>query len=192
MVVFQPFTRAILKPVVSFFVSLGVMLPCGLAMSASAWVALGVPALAWTDEKQDFAPEDPVMNAAIAQARQKLPHMFARFEEARRGTSSADDFMVKVRITADGVTEQIWMALIALDGKPVVENDAVTGIIANEPFEFTSIKLGDRFTADLNQISDWSYWQGGLLHGNYTTRVMLPKMNAQDAAELGVILAPLD
>lgn len=132
------------------------------------------------------------MSAAISQAREMLPHVFGVFDAAAQGSSTADEFSVKVKINADGATEHIWMALIKADGKPVVVNDTVTGIIANEPFEFTSIQLGDRYTATLSQISDWSYWQDGLLHGNYTTRVMLPQMSAQDAADLRAVLAPLD
>jgi uncharacterized protein YegJ (DUF2314 family) len=46
-------------------------------------------------------------------------------------------------------------------------------VLANEPYELGTLKVGDQIDFRMEQISDWSlYSADGLLYGNYTSRVM--------------------
>jgi uncharacterized protein YegJ (DUF2314 family) len=131
----------------------------------------------------NFDEDDPAMNTAIAAAQQSLPVFMGHLNDP---SSPATDLILKVAISTDAdYVEHIWVDQI----RPLGE-DRFEGRYANQPVEFAG-NQGDPVTFTQGSISDWSFMEGGLLHGNYTTRVMLPYIDPEYAAYLTSILAPL-
>lgn len=122
---------------------------------------------------------DPEMNAAIAHARESLPHFWDVFETPTRGES---DFALKVRIQDRHGTEHFWVTdLRREDGK-------VYGLIGNDPDTVTSVKLGDEIQIPAADISDWLYMREGKMVGNFTVRVLFKQMPADEVERLNGIL----
>ncbi|WP_168176751.1 MULTISPECIES: YegJ family protein [Thioclava] len=149
----------------------------GLCLSLPA----ALHAQAQDDAVVGYETGDTKMNAAIGQARATYESVFIPAVRARSGSQ----FMLKAGIDtpADGL-EHIWIAPISISAQKI------TGTLMNEPVHFKA-HAGDEITFAPNQISDWSFRRDGKLHGNYTTRVMLPDIPAEQAANLRAQLAPL-
>jgi uncharacterized protein YegJ (DUF2314 family) len=135
------------------------------------------------DPVVNFSEDDAAMNAAVNAAQQSLPIFM---EHLNNPASDATDLILKVAISTDNdYVEHIWVDQVRALGDATYE-----GRYANEPVEFKG-KEGDPVTFSEASVSDWSFMQGGQLHGNYTTRVMLPFIDPDYAAYLTSILAPL-
>lgn len=154
-----------------------ILLSLGLALAASSVLA---DEPIWL-----FGESDPVMNQAIEGAR---AHLSFFLDYATPDRLLSGNVMVKYAAPVVGKTiqvEHIWVAVEQIDG------DQITGIIANEPYDLDA-KQGDRIDFEMSQVSDWSYWgTDGKLYGNYTTRVMLPQLSAEDQVYFQGVLAPL-
>jgi uncharacterized protein YegJ (DUF2314 family) len=122
----------------------------------------------------NFSDTDADMNAAIADANRTLPQFFERL------AAPADDetgFVVKYNLTPASNAELIWAKDVA------VNNGVITASLANAPLA-DGFALGDRVTIDRTLIVDWGYFKGNVMQGNFTTRVMLDKMPADQAASV--------
>ncbi|OWY17899.1 hypothetical protein B6V73_04610 [Thioclava sp. JM3] len=164
-------------PWMSAFRSSLASLCLGLCLSLS----VTLPARADEDAVVGYETGDTQMNMAIGQARATYETVFIPAVRARSGSR----FMLKTGIDtpANGL-EHIWIAPISISAQKI------TGTLMNEPVHFKA-HAGDEITFAPNQISDWSFRREGKLHGNYTTRVMLPDIPAEQAAKLRAQLAPL-
>lgn len=127
-----------------------------------------------------FQSGDPEMNRAIARARKALPDFVALYRVGKGERHS-----VKVAIPHAEGREHIWMRLTGIDG------ETFTGTISNRPVHLEGIQMGSPYRAGREMISDWSYYEGGRMHGGYTPRVALKKLAPQQVRELGLNLAPL-
>jgi uncharacterized protein YegJ (DUF2314 family) len=115
---------------------------------------------------------DQEMNAAIEKARASLPSFWQAFDHHEPGES---DFSLKVRITDSHGTEHFWTSDIERkDGK-------VFGTINNDPDIVKNVKIGDRVEIPEADISDWMFLREDKMVGNYTIRVLLKQMPAQEA-----------
>ncbi len=139
------------------------------------------PALAG-DPIIGFEDSDPQMSAAIKNAHRSLPHFYSQAE----GKLASGNFSVKVAFPVKGGgNEHIWVSLLARSGK------TMEGRLQNNPVN-VPYKINQKVSFTESSLSDWSYWDAnGKLHGNYTTRVMLPHLSAAEAAQMRAILAPL-
>lgn len=124
------------------------------------------------DEMVQFRDQDAEMNAAIAEAKASLPQFLARLDAGE--TQPADS--LKVAFSTSQGNEHIWVRQIARKG------DELTGTLANEPNYMPGQHLGSVVTFPVALVSDWSYEKNGKRWGNYTTRVMLPYLEPDDAA----------
>ncbi len=148
-----------------------------------AAVFLALPGLAQESPVIDFEDSDAAMNAAIADARATLPIFFAVFDDPG---GQATDLSLKVAVpVGNGGHEHIWTGQIRRTGEAAFEAQ-----LANDPVDFVG-KLGDPIRFAEDEISDWGYMADDGLHGHYTTRVMLPLMDAETAAYVETLLAPL-
>jgi uncharacterized protein YegJ (DUF2314 family) len=135
------------------------------------------------DPVVNFSEDDATMNAAMAAAKQSLPVFM---DVLNNPGSGATELILKVAISTDtDYVEHIWVDQIRPLGNATYE-----GRYGNEPVEFEG-NQGDPVTFSEDSISDWSFMQNDQLHGNYTTRVMLPYIDPDYAAYLTSILAPL-
>ena len=124
---------------------------------------------------------DDEMESAIRNAQALLPQML---EGYRQGLYQ--DFTLKVMVTdQEENAEHFWLTDMQLHG------DEVIGTIDAAPRTVLNITEGERYTFPLSSVTDWMYVQDGLIHGNYTMRVLLPHMAPEEAALYQSRLAPL-
>jgi uncharacterized protein YegJ (DUF2314 family) len=132
------------------------------------------------DRTATYRASDPQMNAATAEARRTLPVFWRRFE-----TMGPKNFVLKVRFdAAHGGGEAIWVSDIERHG------DVLTGAIADDPQDLPDLKMGQRVTFELKAVHDWGYRANGKRYGYYTSRVMLSRMSAKEAAPYWEVFAP--
>jgi len=120
------------------------------------------------------------MNAAIARARETLPHFWKVFAKPERGES---DFALKVKITDSHGTEHFW----ATDLKKV--NGKTEGTINNDPNTVKTVKLGSRIEIPDADISDWMYLREGKMVGNFTIKPLFKQMPAAEVKKYQSIMA---
>jgi uncharacterized protein YegJ (DUF2314 family) len=132
----------------------------------------------------DVPNSDQAMAAAIEKARATLPAFWTALKEKRPGD---ERFAVKIRYPttrskSDG--EHIWANEVEQTG------DTVNATINNEPRAIANLKIGQRVTVPVDQLTDWMFFRDGKMHGAQTVRVLLPMMQKPDADRLRAILAP--
>lgn len=123
---------------------------------------------------------DEEMQAAIARARQTLPAAIERFV-----AGELEAFTVKVRVSDGQNAEHVWLS----DTR--YENGKFSGIIDAELQYLDGFKEGQVYEASIDDVSDWMHFNDGLMYGNYTLRVLLPRMPKEEAAKYAEHLAPL-
>jgi uncharacterized protein YegJ (DUF2314 family) len=123
------------------------------------------------DKTVTVSSRDADMEKAIATARQTLPELFKAIKEG------VDTYCVKVPITDSNGTEHFWLSKVRYaDGK-------FTGTIDNDPDIVKCVKFGQEYTIKQSDISDWLYRRKGKVTGNFTLKVLFPKMKPAEVAE---------
>jgi uncharacterized protein YegJ (DUF2314 family) len=119
--------------------------------------------------------DDSEMNAAIARARFNLP----RFDSALASDNYDPGWnMLKVRFpTPRGGYEHIWLAGITS------VNGGYKGIVTDTVYETTKVKKGDTVSIKSEDITDWMVGTDSLIHGAYTTRIILKRMTSGQRAQ---------
>lgn len=145
------------------------LISTALALALAAGLALAPRALA-DDPIINVADSDPEMNAAIAKAQAGIAGFLAVLDAPPAGFS---DVSFKYPLAG---WEHIWVNDVARKG------NTLTGMLANDPHE-KGYELGERVEVPLAAVSDWGWRDGaGLMHGHFTTRVLLGRMPADQAA----------
>lgn len=121
--------------------------------------------------------------AAKDAARASLPVFWERFAQPEEGDY---DFSLKAafprRDGQPGVVE-IWVENVAR------APDRIIGELSVQPSFLGDLKEHAIVDFQENQIVDWAFMSGDRLLGHYTTRVMLPKMDAVQAEWLRPLLS---
>jgi uncharacterized protein YegJ (DUF2314 family) len=125
--------------------------------------------------------DDPDMLAAFAKARSETDNFIAIMI-----AGTGDSYSVKVAVTDNGQTEYFW-----LDGLTYA-NGVFSGTIDNDPELVKNVKMGQPINVKKEDIYDWLYMKDGKMYGNYTVRVLLPKMSKEDADKIRAMLPPND
>jgi len=121
--------------------------------------------------------DDPDMLAAFAKARGETDNFIA-IMTAKTG----DSYSVKVGVTDGDQTEYFWLDnLTYADG-------VFSGTIDNDPELVKNVKMGQAINVKKEEIFDWLYMKDGKMYGNYTVRVLLPKMSKEDADKIKAML----
>jgi uncharacterized protein YegJ (DUF2314 family) len=124
-----------------------------------------------------FIEDDNIaMNAAIDAARASLPHFWEQFANA----AAIDEMhLLKVGLpTPEGDSEFIWIYPTDYDA----ESEEFQGMLMNEPFNLAgNLKIGDLVNFQDEQIIDWSYYEGEMRRGEFTTRVLIANMSSEEA-----------
>jgi uncharacterized protein YegJ (DUF2314 family) len=138
-----------------------------------------------SDPVYRYADEDAAMNAAVESARASLPRFIETFRAAPPALQTAA-FMVKVAMpTPAGTQEHIW-----IDHLSFGENGSGAGALANEPENLEGKHRGSRVDFETAWISDWSIVAPNGMYRNFTTRVMLPRLDPAQAAGFRAALTP--
>jgi len=84
-----------------------------------------------------------------------------------RTAPELDNVYVKSRFrTSPDKTEHMWIEVLAGD------STWVTGRIANDPLDSSSVRYGDTVRVALTDITDWRYTDSLGIHGSFTTRAL--------------------
>lgn len=146
------------------------------AMSLILALAPGLAGAQGVDPDDDktmiFAPGDPDMAAATAQALASLDEFLALSEAPPAGT---DRFKLKVKVRDGNVTEHFWVTPFRRTETGFV------GILANQPEEVHNVVLGQNFKFKRDDISDWGYMSDGRQVGSFTVCVMFKRMSNEEA-----------
>jgi uncharacterized protein YegJ (DUF2314 family) len=126
------------------------------------------------DRYTHVSPDDARMNAAIEQARSSVDIFIAAIQSPKPGQSA---FSVKTPVSDGQHIEHFWLMPVTYDGTKF------EGVIANEPFDVTNVKLGQRMTVERSQISDWMFVENGKLVGGYTLRILRSTLPPEERAE---------
>jgi len=144
----------------------------------AAALLLASPLAACSGADNEMAAEakyEKDVAAASVQARGKLAYFWEHFEAPE---VDEYDFSLKVafpRRDGEEGTEDAWVENIARDV------DTIKGELMVDPKYLGELRGGAIMDFSEKQIVDWSFLRGEELIGHYTTRVMLPRMNPEQA-----------
>ncbi|MEM6387692.1 MAG: DUF2314 domain-containing protein [Pseudomonadota bacterium] len=95
---------------------------------------------------------------------------------------------VKVAIpTGDAHAEVIWVTPFAQ-----TDENGFLGILANAPRNIADATAGDAIAFQRMQVRDWSFTgTDAKLYGSFTTRVLLPHIPQEQAAQIAAILSDI-
>lgn len=113
------------------------------------------------------SPDDREMNAAIAEARARMPELLTALKQR---SGAVTRFSVKARYATRSGEEHIWIGDISYDGT------SFAGRVENVPRDIEKLKYGDTVRIAPSQISDWLYVEDGRLVGAFTMRVIYRRM----------------
>jgi len=128
------------------------------------------------DEMVLFAEEDTKMNAAIKEAQNTLNDALALIPPRNGSYDEALTLKVALERSDGRGDEIIWVGAIRPLGA-----DRFAGKLENAPNYLRGKKFGSKVRFSRAQVVDWSIYVDGILWGNYTTRVMLPYLSAEEA-----------
>jgi uncharacterized protein YegJ (DUF2314 family) len=94
----------------------------------------------------EVSGDDPLMQQAVAQARQDWPKFVAAYE-----AGAGKNFSVKAPVTYKDKTEFIWISVTSLEG------DRVYGELGNDPGDLGPLKLGSKVSVCVADLNDWCY-----------------------------------
>src|SRR3954471_8487817 len=97
---------------------------------------------------------DTEMNAAMAEARHRLPEFRrALDEDARRIIPIIEAALVKAAVSSisTGETEHVWLEDIGF------EEERILGTVASTPHAIPEIAQGDEIRVSPEDVSDWVY-----------------------------------
>jgi uncharacterized protein YegJ (DUF2314 family) len=123
------------------------------------------------------------LSAAAQQARAKLPFFWEHFVAPE---ADEYDFSLKASIPRrDGQpgAEDVWLENIARSDSKVV------GELSVDPRYLGALRAGAIVEFQQSQIVDWAFMRGNALLGHYTTRVLLPRLDSQQAEWLRPLLS---
>jgi uncharacterized protein YegJ (DUF2314 family) len=110
------------------------------------------------DDTVPIPGDDPEMNAAIEEARRRLPEFRrALDDDARCVVPEIEGALVKAAVSsiATGKTEHIWVEDAGF------EDDMIVGTVSSEPDQIPEVAKGDWITISPDDVSDWVYRHRG-------------------------------
>lgn len=156
----------------------------------SALLIAALPCLAEENKKDretstgriiDVDDEDKGMNDAMAQARKEFPAFWKAVSEDRKKKKPAlVPAMVKAAFSDKGKEEggeHLWIDEVSYDGK------MISGVVASEPADLKSVKLGEKVSFPLERLSDWLYVEKGVAKGAFTVNYLRKQMSAKERKE---------
>ncbi len=147
-----------------------------LRIAAALLLAAVMAACSGPDDEEAKYQRD--LAAATEEARTRLPWFWEHFEAPE---ADEYDFSLKVAIPRrDGLqgTEDAWVENIARGP------DMLVGELMVDPLYLGDLREGAIVEFDESQIVDWTFLRGEEAIGHYTTRVMLPRLPADQAEGL--------
>ncbi len=129
-------------------------------------------------------------NVAMTDAEAAARRHFDRFLAHVLAPDGAATYGAAVKIavpTGNARAEVIWVTPFAR-----TSDTDFLGVFANAPRDIPNATLGDAVRFDRDQVRDWSFvGADAKLYGSFTTRVLLPHIAQEEAANIAAILSEL-
>jgi uncharacterized protein YegJ (DUF2314 family) len=125
------------------------------------------------DDIVNVAKDDPIMLAAMRNARASLPDFLAL---AAAPPAKAGGFSVKVAVRDHGRVEYFWVGPFEHKG------GQFSGRLDNRPRVVRNVTFGETISFAEADIVDWTYMNDGKMQGSYTTCAILkrePRVEAE-------------
>ncbi|MES2467506.1 MAG: DUF2314 domain-containing protein [Verrucomicrobiota bacterium] len=106
--------------------------------------------------------DEAAMDAAIGTARNRVDDFLKILAE-----NGADSFSVKAAIQDGDETEHFWIVNVSY------AEGVFSGEIGNDPGIVKNVKAGQAWKVKKDEISDWMYTKGDLIHGGFTIDPLL-------------------
>ena len=116
------------------------------------------------------AADDAQMNAAITRARSEVGRVI-------KALASGHEVSIKLAVRDGSQVEHFWLSDVTYSSV----TETFSGKIDNDPDTVRTVAYGQSVSVPKGEISDWLYMEGGRMFGNYTLRVLLPKMPKAEA-----------
>lgn len=120
--------------------------------------------------------EDAGMNAAIENAKKTFKTNFHPALISKNPDFS--NFAIKQRFDTPEGGEHIWIGDIVLD------NGKYRGTVQNEPVNPLDVKIGDEIVVNVDNLSDWMYYDKNIVKGAYTVKVLRETMSDEEKKEM--------
>lgn len=159
-------------------------------LALSAFLIAVVPCQAEEKKKEretstgriiDVDDDDKGMNEAMAQARKEFPAFWKAVSADRKNEEpELVPAMVKAEFSDKGKEdegEHLWIDEVSYDGK------MISGVVASEPADLKSVKLGEKVSFPLERLSDWLYVEKGVAKGAFTVNYLRRQMSAKERKE---------
>ena len=127
--------------------------------------------------KNDFyegEEDSPAMVRAFFEARARIKDFV---EALKKPKPSYGAFALKVRLTKNKVSEDIWLSDVVDHG------DSMIGKLDNVPKQVKGFEMGQEVRVYKDDILDWMYVDDKVLRGGFTIRVLGDAMSPQKRAE---------
>lgn len=121
--------------------------------------------------------EDDEMNSAIENAKKTFNKEFHTALLSKNPNYS--NFTIKQKFDLPNDSgEHIWIGDINFkDGK-------YSGVIQNEPYEQIGVKLGDTVDVNIDNLSDWMYYDKNIVKGAYTVKVLRKSLTDEEKKQM--------
>lgn len=122
-------------------------------------------------------------------AKQKAQNSLEPFLVAAKQISGPDATL-KVRVETSKGSEHIWVQ----DFKPTkfIGSDGVEfeGVLSNTPIDIPGMSFGDTLKFSRFAIEDWGLMVDGVGYGFFSARVLMPTLDASEAAGMAAFMSP--
>ena len=121
--------------------------------------------------------DDEEMNSAIENARLTFEKEF-RTALLSKNTNFSNFFIKQRYALPNNDGEHIWVGDIEF------KDGIYSGIINNEPNRSIGVKFGDTVIINVDNLSDWMYYDKNIVKGAYTVKVLRKTMTAEEKKEM--------
>ncbi|HCN52126.1 MAG TPA: DUF2314 domain-containing protein [Chryseobacterium sp.] len=123
-----------------------------------------------------ISSRDKGMIAAIETARKT----FYKFENAlKSGNPNFKNFGLKKAFKSDQGDEFLWISPVLYSK----ELNKYAGTVNSPPVYTKEVKHDEVVEIEKNEISDWIYFDNGILQGGYTIRILRDRMTKEERKE---------
>lgn len=114
---------------------------------------------------------DSEMAAAVSRARRSVRTFITALDHP---TAAQRNFEVKKPFIHDGKLEHIWLSGVTY------HRGHFHGLVDNQPVHIPDVRMGDRVSVNVDEITDWAFVENDRLVGGYTIRVLFKDLSPEE------------